>query len=143
MRIQFLGTVLPVKTPRDLIRRLHIHANPTRLILHKPFRHTTQEFRRDSAPPSLLFDGDPLQLPLALKAAREMPGHQAHNPFCIGANECRARPQCLFRADLLAQIPFNPLPPVLLGSRILGADLRHLRDVTLLRAPAYLVHNES
>ena len=135
VRVQFDCAVSPVEKAGGGVGRIHVHANPHRLLFHKPLRQQEQQTETNPAPAFLQNDVDPLQFSLAIKAAREMSGDESGEgsvfPGCIN----NPGNQCLLWMKFAVQVACDADVPVFLRFPLRRPDSRHGGDVRSLCLP--------
>jgi hypothetical protein len=139
MRLQILCPVPPVKRPRRLIVRAHIHTDPQRIALPKPFRQSPKQRRSHAFPPVFRNHRDPFQLPLAVMAEGQMPGNKAHKRTPIQSRVHHPFFQRMLRVNFPTQISRNAPAPIFLIAPVLGANLSQPRNI--LKISQSVIHH--
>src|SRR6185437_1249720 len=74
-------------------------------------------------------DIDPLQLSVASVATRQVPRDKTNDSSVLQRDVSDARRQRILRMEFTVHVTRNANPPILFLFPIIGADMRHCRDV--------------
>lgn len=101
MWFQIYRAVSTVETPGEFIGWLYVDADSQSIVSQVPFEDLAQKFGGYPGTTVLRPDGNPLQLSLAIEAAREVSGDKADNPLTFDAHKRGARRKRLLRIELV------------------------------------------
>jgi hypothetical protein len=135
MFIQRIRSMSRIKSSRDGVAGINIHADAQRSELYKPGRHAVKEPTGNSAPAVFLHHVNPLQFAVATVSACAMTSDEPDQGAVVDCDEGCAVSKGLLRRMLSAEIRTDSSGPEFLSLPHARANGRHDVNIVLFDGP--------